>query len=171
MTEATATGTAAGLAQMIKACQGQTEKYIENCPEDRRYAQLAEGKATPLWLMGHMANTIDLIGIQIGFGLPSAMPESAKGKFNPTEFGGGPITTNPDDYPSWDETAEAYIKVLDQYAEAVAQLSDEELAGPPKGTLPDMLKDMIPTLLAGVTLNIIHDSHHRGQVGMLSKLG
>lgn len=169
MPETTTLSTAAAMAAFIQACAEQTEKYVGNCPEDKRLCQVAEGKATPLWLLGHMANTTDMLGNVIGLGFEPTVPPNYRELFLPTEFGGKAPTANAADYPSWDELAEAYKKVMSRYAEGIAALADEDIPGPPKGELPPSLKDMVPTIQSGIILNTIHDSHHRGQMGLLAK--
>lgn len=165
VTTVTAAGT---LARLLNACQSQTEKYIKNCPEARRFAQVAPGKATPLWLVGHCAVVADFLGNRIGLNKEGILPKEYRAKFMPVEFGGNPITTNPADYPSWDEVVSNYKKVMSSLAENTAALSDDELPGPTKGATPDQLKQMIGCLQDAITLHIIHDSHHRGQFALIA---
>ncbi len=160
---------AATLSRLLSACQAQTEKCVKSCAEKRRFHQVAVNKATPLWLIGHMANTAEFIGNSIGMGAPTgAVKEPWRKKFSPDFFGGDKITTNAADYPAWDEVVQAYSKVMAGLAQSVAKLSDEQLLGPPLGKLPEPLKQLVSTVQDCVTLNIIHDSHHRGQFALLA---
>lgn len=164
----TTTVTAAGtLARTLKGCIAQTEKYIGKTPENRRFAQIAPGKATPIWLVGHCACVADFLGNVIGLGQKGILPKEYRQKFMPVEFGGIPITNNPADYPAWDEVVENYKKVMNALAAGTAQIADEDLPGPTKTPTPDPLKGMITCLQDAITLHIIHDSHHRGQLALI----
>lgn len=157
------------LARLIRATMQQTEKAIKACPDGRWYHRLGPDKATPLWLLGHLANTADFIGNTVGLGAScGAIPKEWRRKFTPTFLGGDPITTNPADYPTKDEVIEAYRRSMNHLADAVAGLSDEELLGPPKGKMLEPLKALVSSLQDCVSLNIVHDSHHRGQLAMLA---
>ncbi len=164
----TATATAAqGLVGMLKGCLEQTKKYIDKTTEEQRFIQLADGKATPLWLVGHMAFATDFLGNVLTLGLEPVLPADFNSKFSPTEFGGAAITTDPANYPSWEKVAKGYEDSMNRFIEAVSALTDDELPGGPKGVVPDMIKAMLASVQAGVALTIIHDSHHRGQIAML----
>lgn len=169
MTTTAKTLTAGGtLARMIRACAQQTEKISKGVPEGRRLYQLGPGKSTPLWLLGHLANTADFIGCHCGLGKSSGLvPEPWRKKFTPPMFGGDPITSNAADYPSWEEVLDTYKKVLAHLEAGVAALSDEDLLAAPRKPLPPPLAAMLPSLQDCVSLNVIHDSHHRGQMALL----
>ena len=168
MTEGTKVTAAGTVTHFIGATQSQTEKVIAACPEGRRLYQLGEGKATPLWLIGHLSNTTDFIGGTLGLGLEGIVPKEWREKFLPTSFGGNPITANAGDYPSWDEVVDLYGRVMTRYTEALAGLNDDDLAGPTKGEVPDALKEMLSTIQDTITLNLVHDGHHRGQLALLA---
>lgn len=164
----TATATAVqGLAGMLKGCLEQTKKYIDKTTEAQRFVQIADGKATPLWLVGHMAFGIDFLGNVLTLGLEPALPADFNAKFSPTEFGGAAITTDPANYPSWDEVVKGYEDAMARLIEGVSALTDDDLPGAPKGDVPDMLKSMLSSVQAGIALEVIHDSHHRGQLALL----
>lgn len=166
---ATATVTAAGtLARLLQITQGQTEKYIKSCPENKRLAQISAGKATPLWLVGHLAAVTEFLGNVIGMNQKGILPPDYRKKFMPVEFGGNPITTNPADYPSWDEVVSNYKKVMGSLAESTAGVPDEELNGPTRGATPERLNSMITCLQDAITIHIVHDSHHRGQLALIA---
>lgn len=169
MTEATASAAAAGLAALIQGSAGQTKTAAKGCPEGKRYHQVAEGKATPLWLMGHLANVANFTGVVIGLGQESLLPPTFNKCFTPTEFGGGPVTTNAEDYPSWEEVNEGYEKVMTVLGEGIAALTDEQLAGPCLGKVPPPMAGMLSNIQASIAMNIIHDSHHCGQLALLAK--
>lgn len=156
------------LSALLNVQLDQTSKAIKACPENRRFHQVAEGKATPLWLAGHLANTTNFLGSMIGLGQASDIPKEWGAIFSPSQFGGKPITTNPADYPAWDEVVETYTRVMGNYARAVAELKDAEIPGECKGKVPPPLASMIPNLQASIFVNIVHDGHHRGQLALLA---
>lgn len=156
------------LSTILQVQFEQTSKAIKACPENRRFNQIAPGKATPLWLAGHLANTTNFLGSMIGLGKAPDFPQDWAGRFSPSQFGGKPITTNPADYPSWDEVTAAYSRIMKNYAAAVAELKDSELSGPCRGKVPPPLAAMVPNLQASIFVNIVHDGHHRGQLALLA---
>lgn len=156
------------LSTLLTVQKEQTAKVIKGCPENRRFHQVARGKATPIWLMGHLANSANFLGRVIGLGMASDFPREWGPGFTPKAFGGKDITTDPGDYPAWEEVAEAYSRVMADYAAAVAQLKDAELPGACKGKVPPPLASMFPNLQASIFLNIVHDGHHRGQLALLA---
>lgn len=157
------------LARLLGASQGQTEKVAKGCPADRRLFTLGPNKAHPLWLLGHLGNTAEFIGNYIGFGKPSGhWPREWAKRFTPEMFGGDKISTNAADYPSMEEVLAAYTKVFEALRENVAAASDGELLAGPKGELPAPLKTMISSLQDCISLNVVHDSHHRGQMALLA---
>jgi hypothetical protein len=164
----TTTVTAAGtLARLLKTTTAQTEKYIKKCPENRRFAQIAPGKATPIWLVGHLACVADFLGNTLGLGKKGILPKEYRQKFMPVEFGGVPITANAADYPAWDEVVANYKQVMASLAEGASQVPDEELLGPTKSPTPEPLKEMLTCLQDALALHIVHDSHHRGQLALI----
>ena len=168
MTTETKSATAAGaLAHLVSTSQGQTEKYIKKCPEALRFTQFAPGKATPIWLVGHLANVAEFLGNVMGMNAPVGLPANYRKLFMPVEFGGVAITANPADYPSWDEVVANYAKVMARLAEEARGIPDSELLGATRGKVPDPVKGMIGCLQDSLTVNILHDSHHRGQLAML----
>lgn len=158
------------LAAGITASLGWSMKVIESTPEDKRFASPGEGKATPLWSLGHMAEAADMLGLTVGLGRPTLIPEPWRPLFMPPEFGGNPITADPADYPAWDEIIPVYREVMTAMAGAAAGLDDARLAGPPSGEVPPPLQAMYKTLGDGIMMAIMHDGHHRGQMAMMKHL-
>lgn len=164
-TAGAATGT---LAELLKTNCDQTVKACEACPEGKRLYQLADGKATPLWLLGHMANAANFIGVTIGLGKESVFPADWSAKFNPSQFGGAPITAEAADYPAWDELVEKYKEVMTTLAEGTAELEDAQLTGDCLGAVPPPLAEMVPNLKSAIVMHVLHDAHHRGQLALLA---
>lgn len=158
-------------ADLLEMCRAETLLTAGNVPVPNRMHQLRKGKATPLWLIGHVANTVNVVLLQWTLELDGVLPAGYVKKFAPDFAGGDPVGANPEDYPAWDEVLHGYDAVMRHGIEAVrANLTDADLSAPPRGAIPDMLRPRFPSI--GVVLGrmIGHDSYHRGQVGLLSKL-
>lgn len=168
MSETKTITVASTLARIVKGCAVQTETLAKSCPEGRRFFSLGENKSHPLWLLGHLANTAEHLGNRLVLGkFSGAVPKDWTPKFMPSIFGGNPISTNPSDYPPFDEILAAYKTVFAQFTEGIASLTDEQLLSPPSGAVPPPLASRIKSLQDCITLHIYHDSHHRGQMALL----
>lgn len=150
-----------------KSCE-RTKEVIESCPPDRHLFCLGEGKATPLWLVGHLGCITDLLGRVYGLGTARLFPQEWRLRFTPHSFGGEAITAAADSYPSWSEVADVYDKVTRAYVEDLGSIGPEDLGQPSKGDPPEALRNVIPTVWSSIRLNIGHDSHHRGQLALLA---
>jgi len=147
-----------------------TTKAAEALPEDKRFRQAAEGKAHPLWLLGHLTMSMDLLTNHWMLGLDQDIPQDWSAIFGPSQFGGRAITTNPEDYPAWNEILDAYKKAGNAAAEKVETLSDAELSGDAMGPMPDQFKEFFGILDVSIPGNAAHDTHHRGQMTLLAGL-
>ena len=99
------------LADMYEQSVNAAISSAENIAEEKRYKQLAEGKAHPLWLLGHVANTNNLIILRWCCEVDTIMPKELISKFAP-DFGGGETPSpDPANYPSWDETVDLFRKI------------------------------------------------------------
>lgn len=76
--------------------------------------------------------------------------------FAPASLGGEAIRSEAVHYPSWDEVMENYKKTAAAAIEGIRGLSDEELASPAKGPVPDQFKEMF-----SVTEKSIHHNFLR----------
>ncbi len=158
------------LAEQLAFCREQTLKTASGVPEAGRLVQLRPAKGHPLWLLGHLANTANVIVIQWTFNSESVTSKEFRKKFAPDFGGGDPVTPNAADYPSWDEVVATYEKAFDAVLDGVKNLSDADLPKPLPGRIPDPLRQHFSSI--GTTLNImiLHDSYHRGQIGLLAAL-
>ena len=158
------------LAEQLAFCREQTLKTASGVPESSRLVQLRPGKGHPLWLLGHLANTANVIVIQWTLNAESITTKEFRKKFAPDFGGGDPVTPNAADYPSWNEVVAAYEKAFDAAVEGVKKLTDADLPNPLPGRIPDPLRQHFSSI--GTTLNImvLHDSYHRGQIGLISAL-
>ena len=76
---------------------------IEAVTDDKRYRQLKEGKSHPLWLIGHIANTNNLLINMWCLEGESVIPKDLIKKFSPDFSGGTPPSPDGSCYPSCDE--------------------------------------------------------------------
>lgn len=139
-------------------------------PEDKRLHQIAEGKGHALWQLGHLAVSHDLFINQWLLGGESQIPQDYTPKFAPAQMGGGTPTSNPDDYPSWDEVVDNLKKTCDKTIELLGTISDEDLPNPPQGNMPDAAKGFFGTLGESLIGMGMHDQHHAGQLALINGL-
>ena len=157
-------------AALLEAAQKHTLQIAESVPESHRFKQLQEGKATPLWLVGHLANTVNTLVLVYTLEQPSVLTKEQSVLFAPDFVGGKTPTTNPDEYPTWDEVITIYNAVFEKALEGVRALDDAVLPDPLPGKLADEMRSFFSSI--GTTLGIMiqHDAYHRGQIGMIAKL-
>ena len=147
----------------VKATVGAAEKV----PESNRTRQLEEGKAHPLWLIGHLTWGMDaVVNVWILDG-KAKCPEKYIGLFAPDLAGGTPVNSDATAYPAWDEIMEYYQKAGAAVVEAIRALDDSELDGELKGPMPDPVRGFFGNLGQSVSSMGTHDAHHRGQMVML----
>ncbi len=159
-----------GFHQLLEMCKKSTLRNCEGVKPEDRFRQLKEGKAHPLWLLGHLANTIDVVGNLWTYNQPPVVAKKYKFKFAPDFAGGDPITAEPDNYPPWEELLEDYSTAFDSFLEKVKQTQDQELPEDPRGPVREDKKDFFNSIGKNIQVMILHDTHHSGQVSMISKL-
>lgn len=158
------------LAGMMEAATNATIKVAEGIPEDKRTAQIKDGKSHPLWLLGHIANTTSGAVIGLVLGQKPVCPREYRSLFAPESLGGGAIQSDAAHYPPWDEVMENYKKTAAAAIDGIRGLSDEDLAGPAKGSIPDQFKEMFAVMENAIISFVIHDAHHKGQMAALAAL-
>ena len=158
------------LADLLEGARKHTLQVAESVPETHRLKQLQEGKATPMWLIGHMANTINTLVIVFILEEPSLLDREKSKLFAPDFAGGKAPTSNADEYPAWDEVIELYNAVYTKALDGIRKLDDSVLESPMSGKMPDSLRGFFSSIGTTLTIMINHDSYHRGQIGMLAKL-
>lgn len=158
------------LASILEKTMQSTLREASLVREQDRFLQLKAGKGHPAWFLGHLASSCDLVGTHWVVGLPAQFDESFRKKFAPDFLQGDPITPRPEDYPDWAEITAAYERAMRRFIDSVKGLTDEELPGPPRGDLPERLRERIPSLQIGATMMVLHDSHHRGQLAMIGHM-
>lgn len=149
---------------------GETLEVLRGVPENKRFRVLQKGKAHPLWHVGHLAFSMDNDLYGVALGKTPELPGDYLEKFAAAEIGGGPITTNPDDYPSWDQLVAEYEKATKNCIAALRTVDDADLPGPSKGTPLEVWADFFAVLSVAVGGTADHDAYHRGQIGLLVAL-
>lgn len=157
-------------AELYRSATEATVKAAEAVPEDKRLRQAGEGKAHPLWLLGHMTMSFDMLTNNWMLGLDLSIPQEWASTFGPSQFGGKAITNSADDYPGWDEVLVAYKKSGEAAAKRVGTLTDAELDGDAIGAMPDQFKETFGIMNKSIPGNASHDTHHRGQMSLLASL-
>lgn len=158
------------LADLLEGARKHTLQIVESVPETHRFKQLQEGKATPLWLLGHLANTINTLVIVYTLEQPSVLSKEQSVLFAPDFVGGKTPTTNADEYPTWDEVIALYNASFDQAVAGIRALEDDALPKPLPGNLPEGLRGFFSSIGTTLSIMIQHDAYHRGQIGMMAKL-
>ena len=132
------------------------------------FKQWREEKAHPLWLLGHIANTNNLLIHKWCCEGESMFPAAWREKFSP-DFGGG-VAPRPDAdfYPSWDEILERYTAVTKACIEGVPKLSDDELQGPLRGGAPAGIQEKFKTVDNALRVVTLHSAYHRGQMALIN---
>lgn len=158
------------LVEQLSFCREQTLKTASGVPEANRLLQLRPAKAHPLWLVGHLANTANVIMLQWVLNGDSVTPKGFGKMFAPDFGGGAPVTPNAADYPSWDEVIATYDKTFGTAIELAKKLADDDLPKPLPGRIPDPLRQHFSSIGKSLNIMVLHDSYHRGQIGLLAAL-
>ncbi|MCC6143657.1 MAG: DinB family protein [Candidatus Hydrogenedentes bacterium] len=154
----------------LQKAHRETLRVAGTVKESDRLLQLREGKATPLWLVGHLANTVNIVLVYMTLDKPFVLPKEF-GKLFAPDFGGGmPPSTDASAYPAWEEVLVAYDTAMQAGISGVAELSDGDLPAEPRGKMPEPLRTYFPSIGATLLQMVQHDAYHRGQIGLLSKL-
>ena len=158
------------LVEQLSFCREQTLKTASGVPESARLLQLRPAKAHPLWLLGHLANTANVVMIQWALNGENIAPKGFGKKFAPDFGGGDAVTTNVADYPAWDEVVGTYEKAMDTAIDGVKKLGEADLPKPLPGRIPDPLRQHFSSIGKSLNMMVLHDSYHRGQIGLLGAL-
>jgi len=158
------------LLELLKMGRNHTLAIADAVPNTHYFRQMAEGKATPLWLLGHLARSADRILIVWTLDQKSIVGDELGKRFSPAHVGGIAPSTDPGDYPPWDGVKALYLQVMRAAAAGLAELSDDDLEKPIPGDLPPEYRDRFPNIGAALKMVIAHDAYHRGQMSLLSKL-
>jgi hypothetical protein len=155
---------------MLEGARKHTLQVAEGVPEGKRFKQLQEGKATPAWLVGHLANTMNVLVVMFILEGDSVLSKEEGNTFAPDFAGGKTPTENQDEYPAWDEIIAIYNKVFNTAIAGLSKLDDSALGNPLSSKMPDRLREHFSSIEVTLGFMISHDAYHRGQIGLLSKL-
>lgn len=157
-------------AEMLEKARLDTLRVAGGVPEGSRLRQLAPGKATPLWLVGHLTNTMNTVVVRWIIQGDSLVDREFGKLFAPDFAGGMPPSADAAIYPAWDDVLALYDNVMAATVTGMAGLDDSLLPEPVPGRMPDPLRQFFSSV--GVTFNqmIAHDAYHRGQIGMIGAL-
>ncbi|MBI2432738.1 MAG: DinB family protein [Candidatus Hydrogenedentes bacterium] len=158
------------IADMLANARKETLQMASNVAPEHRLFQLRAGKATPLWLLGHLANTANTVILRWTLGQESRMTREQSLVFAPDFAKGTPPSSDPSLYPAWEEVVSLYDTLMGHAIDGVRELNDEDLELPLKGNVPEQLRGFFTTNVATLTRIISHDAYHRGQMGLLSKI-
>lgn len=157
------------LTLQLEKARDETLNLVRGIPDEKHYLQLQEGKGTPTWLLGHLANTLNTIVLRWMLEAPSVLSREQAKLFSPGFAGGAAITTDTATYPTWKELVALYETVANNAIDGVRQLSDSDLPEPLKGKVPDPLRSFFSSNEVALMQMIGHDAYHRGQIALLVK--
>ena len=147
-----------------------TLKAVEELAEGKRFSVAQEGKAHPLWLVGHIATVNNLLVGVWCCENENGIAKEFRSQFMPEALGGDPIVTDPAKYPSWDAVVQQYKKVAEACSAGIRELSDAELNGALRGGAPDDMNERFGPVGKMIRGMVGHESHHRGQLLLLGAL-
>jgi len=159
------------LAEQLEKAQKETLHVAEGVPEGARLKQLQEGKATPLWLIGHLANTINSVVLRWMLDTDHVLTKEQTKLFGPDFAGGTPPATDAAIYPPWEEVVGRYDSAMRRAVQGVRDMRDDDLPRPLKGNVPDAMRQFFSSNQVTLYQMVQHDAYHRGQISLLSKLG
>ena len=99
-----------------------------------------------------------------------SLPSEYRTHFAPDFMGGQPIESDGAAYPAWEDILETYRKVAQEVVASIRELDDSDLAGPPKGPVPEPLKDRFVVLGSSLAFLAMHNAYHTGQMNLLAAL-
>jgi hypothetical protein len=156
--------------ELYKTAFAETAKAAGNVPADKRMQQTKDGKAHPLWLLGHLAFATDAILNSVLLGGEMALPGQYRKMFAPDMIGGAPVTTDTSAYPAWDDIVAQYGKVSANALELLKGAQDSDLAGGMKGNAPPGREEFFKSFEGVLNRLLQHDAYHRGQMNLLAKM-
>jgi len=156
--------------EMLESARKQTIQVAGGVPEGKRFKQLQAGKSTPAWLVGHLANTMNILVVRYILNGEAVLTKEQSLIFAPDFAGGKAPTENEDEYPAWDDILGLYNTAFDRALAGLASLKDDDLGQALSGELPERIRAHFSSIEVTLAFMISHDAYHRGQIGLLSKL-
>jgi len=158
------------LSEQFEASIQATLKNATGIDEEKRYTQLKDGKAHPLWLMGHLCGSLDEVTNHWILNGEKKMAKEVDAKFSPDFFGGLPITSDREFYPTWDEVIRLYTDIGADSVKLIAGLDDDQLDSALLGPVPEQAQDFFGNVGQSLGSMLQHDSYHRGQMMLIAAL-
>ena len=153
--------------RMLECARRETLAAANRLSSDKRFRQIAPGRATPVWLLGHLATSADAIILGWMLNRNGVVDPAFGMPFAPDFAGGKAPTTNPDDYPAWEEILATYDRAMANAIDAVRALEDDALPTPLRGEFPEQFREFFSSIEATLGIIASHDSYHRGQMVLL----
>ncbi len=145
-----------------------TAKAADEVAPAQRLRQSKDGKAHPLWLLGHLTFATDAIVNTILLGGEMTLPEQYRKMFAPGMIGGVEVTADASQYPAWDDIVEKYKQVTSNTFELLKRAQDSDLPGGMKGHTPPGFEEFFKSFEGTLGYMLGHDSYHRGQMSLLA---
>jgi hypothetical protein len=145
-----------------------TEKAAGDIAPENRLRQSKDGKAHPLWLLGHLTFATDAIVNSVVLGGETTLPKQYQKLFAPGMIGGADITTDASQYPAWDDIVEKYKAVTANTLALLKKAQDSDLPGGMKGQTPPGFEEFFKSFEGTLGYMLGHDSYHRGQMTLLA---
>lgn len=160
------------LCEQLAFARSETLATARAVPEGARLYQPADGRPTALWLLGHLANSMNSVVMRWCLRGEHVFPKELAKVFAPDFGGGEPPSTDASKYPPFAEVLRHYDNAMTKCIEAIqAGLTDEDLDKPIPVALPEPIRDRFPSIGMALNRMIGHDWYHRGQMALLGKLG
>jgi len=138
-----------------------TEAGLTRLVSDMRDKPLTQptsaGGNHPLWVLGHLAYT-EGFAAEILFDEPNPLQHWAK-LFAP----GSQPTTDPADYPTFDEVLKAYLDLRAKNVRRLKELGEAGLDAKPKN-VPEPFKDVMTSVGKTYLLLALHQNVHYGEI-------
>lgn len=157
------------LREQLEFARTETLATASRVPAAAQLHQLGEGRPTPLWLMGHLANTTNALIIRWMLRGENQVSKEFVTLFAPDFGGGDPPSTDASKYPPFEELVSTYDRIMQKAIADLSVLQDEDLDKPLPVALPEPIREKFPTMGKTLQRVVAHDAYHRGQIGMLSK--
>ena len=154
-------------ARFLEKEYNEVLAITEKLDPAKRFTQIGEGKAHPLWILGHITGANNFLINMICCGGSNMLPPEWGLKFSPDFVGGIAPTPEADFYPSWDELVEHYEKVTKVCISSIRNLSDEALSADVGDPLPEELRESFKTVENTLCTVTLHSTYHRGQLSVI----
>ena len=113
-----------------------TAKAAGEIAPEQRLRQAKDGKAHPLWLLGHLTFVTDAIVNSVVVGGEMTLPKQYQKMFAPGMIGGADISADAAQYPAWDAIVEKDKQVTVTTFGVWKRARDSDLPGGMEGTTP-----------------------------------